>query len=169
MFRLSERDLLSAVIERTLDRATPNNNGVGGRRKSDEESSYRSQAKPNRKPVYTHFNVCASGNGWNRGRAIGSISRICPSRSPPTESRSASFANLLIAQTHRLLGHAKLAIQAMTSPLAYWGVPSSGNSRNLLASTCEFYHLDLMLFFGLHRGKPGEKGKKLVNISRWRG
>jgi hypothetical protein len=30
MFRLSERDLLSAVIERTLDRATPNNNGVGG-------------------------------------------------------------------------------------------------------------------------------------------
>jgi len=75
MFRLSERDLLSAVIERTLDRATPNNNGVGGRRKSDEESSYRSQAKPNRKPVYTHFNVCASGNGWNRGRAIGSISR----------------------------------------------------------------------------------------------
>ncbi len=74
MFRLSERDLLSAVIERTLDRATPNNNGVG-EEESDEESSYRSQAKPNRKPVYTHFNVCASGNGWNRGRAIGSISR----------------------------------------------------------------------------------------------
>src|SRR5258708_5012664 len=39
--------------------------------------------RPNRKTVYTHFDVYASGNGWSRGRAIGSISRKRNACLPP--------------------------------------------------------------------------------------